>query len=168
MSKTISVFPVQSDHFGRVLYSTALLNFGYEVIGSLGNIDLSLYLSSAEMNSLSAPKRLGEMDYDTMWGDLRCMRYYPFGIKPKEDERSFLLGKGIADRIELIVVKDLMKRFGLDTDIISRGVVSDWRLGQLARRGIKAGVEYPLWQYVERLEKSLGLREDVPLVQSMR
>ena len=120
------------------------------------------------MDDLPAPKMLGNLDYNSIWGELRCPEYYPLGINPVNDERSVLLGKGIADRIELIVLKDLIKNFGERKDIISRGVVSEWRLVQLARRGIMAGTEYPLGQYVERLEQSLGLREIVPLAPDLR
>jgi hypothetical protein len=155
MSKKISVYPVRSDSFGRVLYSTAILNFGYSIAGSLGEIDLTEHLSLPERDSLTAPKRLGEIDYNLATRGLSCSRYYPFGLIPNSNERRVLLGKGIADKIELFVLKDLLHKFGPSMEMIVRGVASDRRLEQFYRRRIKTGKKYPLGEYVRLLEQAM-------------
>ena len=55
------------------------------------------YLSTTEINPLFAFDPLGEINYSAVSGELSCLRYSPFGVKPDSDERAVLLGKSIAD-----------------------------------------------------------------------
>ncbi|MBW2977403.1 hypothetical protein KY331_01015 [Candidatus Woesearchaeota archaeon] len=81
--------------------------------------------------------------------------YFPFGSSPTPNNR-FLLGKGIADRIDLIVADDLLELFGED-DLIIFNTESKHRQDQLKRQGIELGRKYTLKEYYEIINSNIGI-----------
>jgi hypothetical protein len=98
----------------------------------------------------------GAIDYRLRTGTTIFVvhQFYPFTHEPLAYRP--LLGKGLADRIQLLVAQDMAAQFPQHS-LIERAD-TPWRECQLQRLGIEQQVPYLLPQYQAHLERILATR----------
>ena len=155
MAKIIEVCRLEGCFPNMILYNTLVRDAdGPASRTSVGLINLSDYFSDIEMDHIPTPHNLGEIDYRMLGKVLSCQRYHPFSESPKDTWRGSFLGKGIANQIELLVLRDLALRLGGDKVMVPSDVSSSWRRNQLSYRGVKLSKGYPLRQHIQSLERN--------------
>lgn len=98
---------------------------------------------------------LGQIDftYDPCEKRLEVDGFYPFG---QEDELFHqFIGKRLADRIELLICRNLLKELSPETTI-SNYSPNNHRENQLRRHGLDVNERYLLAQYTKAIANTLG------------
>ncbi len=86
---------------------------------------------------------------------LDCFQFFPFGHEPQE-EFPQLLGKGLADRIQLMIARDLREELSPEVRVYQGGNgTSMYRNRQLDRLGLTPGRGYSLGRMVELMESKV-------------
>lgn len=122
------------------------------------SIPLEGILSVEETNQLKEGK-MGNIEYVILpYGEIEsgqiknkkmyCSAFFPFSTPPPK----CLLGRGIADKIQLKIAEHLLSTYGNDF-IVKHTAPSSTRIAQLQRLGIQEQQEYSLRQYVELIRK---------------
>ncbi len=138
------------------------LNYGTQITSRPFNqsmfILLNDYLTKKQIKKLVGAGRLGKITLikiNSPIYDLSYHTFYPFGHHPDINAPQ-LLGKGIADIVQLLISEDLIKRFGKELVIChERYKETKWRKGQIERLGIEMGKPYRLDEYVNQIRNGL-------------
>lgn len=98
------------------------------------------------------PRQNSESKTDPSY-DFFVSNFYPFGTKPEKDF-PYLLGKGIADVVELYAARHLLSQFGSSSSVVHNDVLPD-RESQMNRLKIEKNKVYGLDEYVAVLESNV-------------
>lgn len=125
---------------GRIQYNIA-------VSVKPGKLAIPLRERERERELNIEPGHIGEIAFEDVMGDedcYECLEFYPFGIDG--DER--FIGKGYADSIERLIIRDLLEVLGPNMEI-SHFSANRHRRRQLERLGIKPCEFYTLEDYAK-------------------
>ena len=94
--------------------------------------------------------RYSELLYFENNGRILIGGFFPFTKNPDPK----FLGNGIADRIHLIAIEQLLKDFGAEMPINYR-VPSDWLISHLNRLGLEEDRYYPLAEFAQTMRSNI-------------
>lgn len=123
-------------------------------VSAMPSFDVSFPLQPYFPEGLNVPcaHGMGVVNYVSFEGGvLKNNIFAPFSIYPKKMPWSNLLGRGIADDIQIFVARELLRRFGSEYAAVHASDKAN-RVKQLLRLGIKVNRKYHLDEYVDTMQ----------------